>query len=111
MKDFPRFSILLGVLGVALLCGEVRQHATREGRVEPQTLERCNDAITSEGGTKPGNAGIRIQAKGCLCSNHMKVCDGSIQPVVELLVRSEELGLFGSCALKCIDRASGGLII
>src|SRR5438105_15883727 len=103
--------MLYGRPGVGQSCIELRMNATREGPVETQTLKRCNDAITSEGGTKPGNAGIRIQAKGCLCSNHMKVCDGSIQPVVELLVRSEELGLFGSCALKCIDRASGGLII
>jgi len=41
----------------------------------------------------------------------MKVSDGSIQPVVELLVRSEELGFLDSCALKSVDCAFGGLVI
>jgi hypothetical protein len=45
---------------VRLFRGEVRQHATREGRVKPQTLECGDDAITAEGGTEPGNAGIRV---------------------------------------------------
>jgi len=41
----------------------------------------------------------------------MKVRDGSIQPIVELLVGSEELGLLVSCALKFIDCAFGGLVV
>src|SRR5215472_19292925 len=53
MQYLARLLVLLGLLSVGLIRSEIRQHAARDGWIEPQTLQRGDDSVTSEYRTEP----------------------------------------------------------
>src|SRR5713101_9846034 len=84
VKDLARLSVLLGVLHVRLRGSQVCQDAARETGIKPQALERSNNSVSSEFRAEPGNASIRIRPIRCFRPHHLKICEGAIQPIIEL---------------------------
>ncbi len=55
--------VLLRTVCFGLGSCQVRQNATRDRRIKPQTLERRNDSVSSEYRAKPRNTGVWIGRK------------------------------------------------
>src|SRR5690606_12214647 len=72
---------------------EEAKRALSEPRIHPERLERRPDAVTAERRAEPGNPRVRIRAVLRLRREQAQIGLRSIEPVVELLVRREDLAL------------------
>src|SRR5436309_2335290 len=72
MQHLARLRVLLGLFGVCLVCGEIRQHAARNRRIEPETLERGDDPVSPEHRAEPGYSSVRVWTVLRLGSHHME---------------------------------------
>src|SRR5256886_17585400 len=88
---FPYTTLFRSGLGSC----QVRQDATCDRRVKPQTLERGDNSVPAEYRAEPRNTSVRIRAIGRFRSHHVEIGERTVQPIVELFVprknlRSEE---------------------
>ena len=59
--------------------------------IQPQRLKRGDDAVASEHGAEPGNAGIGIVGFRVACDHHFKVGNRAGDPITEARIRTGNL--------------------
>ena len=92
MQDLSGLRIGKRVDGCRLIISEPPQHAARNARIEPQHLQRRDDAVAAERGGVPGDAGIGISALRRLRHQHVEVGHRTAQHLVEYVVRGLDAG-------------------
>ena len=90
VQDLARLGIALRVLLGGLRGGEEAEHAARQRRVDPQELERSEDAVAPEGGGVPRYAGVRIGAGTQVGGEHREIGQRALDPQVDQRVRCFE---------------------
>ena len=68
--------------------GQVREHAARQLRIDPQELQRGDDAVAAERRAEPGHAGVRIRAVRRGRGQHADVGGRATHPLIEALARA-----------------------
>ena len=88
VQDLPRLHVGRPVLALGLVRGEEAQHPARERGLDPQHLDRGEDAVAAEGGREPGHAGVGIGAVRRVGHEHRQVGDRALEHAVEYGIRS-----------------------
>jgi hypothetical protein len=83
VQDLSRFGVLPRVHVIGLRRRQVFEDAARDARVDPERLERGDDAVTAERRAEPGHSRIGILAVRRRRHQHPQIGGRSAEPVIE----------------------------
>ena len=89
-----------GIDSVACVAARKSQYAAGDRRIEPQALQRGDDAVAAERRAEPRHAGIRVRPPRHVGDHQMQVGKAAIDPVVELLVGRVDIAGLGASSLS-----------
>ena len=104
VQDLARLGVLLDTDDLGLGRSEISKDAAGERRIDPEHLERGDDAVAPEGRAEPGDAGVGIRPVRRVGRHQRTSAERSVDPAVELLVRGRDARVFAHCIRR--DRCS-----
>ena len=84
VQDLAGLRVLRRIAGRRLRRRQEAEHAARQLRLEPEQLERGDDAVAAERRAEPGDARVRIRPGRRLGDHHLEIGERAVHPLVEL---------------------------
>ncbi len=106
MEDLAGLGVARGIERVGLGRGQVTEHAAREVRVNPQRLQRGNDAVAPERRAEPRHTRVRIVAVRGRARQHAQVGRRTPHPLIEPLARGFNHRVVGPRAFERLGRGA-----
>jgi hypothetical protein len=95
------------MISVAWVAAKYDKNPSGDAWIDPETLQGCNDPISSERSAEPRHASIRVIAIGGGRDHQVEIRNGAVEAVVKLLVRGVNLTIFAPGHLQGMLRFCG----